>query len=219
MKPDINEWNIVIVGQWNPHIFSPKWMCEALLGVKDIESEFAVGPMTGGMRYLTNHLIILPGQDRLIIGPRNTSDSTLKEAENIAVRTLQLLQYTPVQAAGINFSFTESNPPPEVLTPFQLADNNILADAGYSLSNTEIIRDIKLDQTILKLKMAHSDKGRLQLHFNFHHSLESASQAATVIKDKTLEYRDRAINLLVNSYHLTMDEEDNNGSGNPKNGK
>lgn len=219
MKPNLNEWNIVIVGQWNPHIFSPKWMCETLLDVKEIVSEFVVGPMGGGMRYMTDQLVILPGQDRLIIGPRNTTDSTLKKAEDIATKTLGLLPYTPISAVGINFSFTESNPPPEVLKTFQLTDNNHLADARYSLSNTEIIRDLEIGGTTLKLKMAHSDKGPLRLHFNFHQSVESASQAVTVMKDRIIKYRDHSIGLLKDSYHLTTDEEDKDGAGNPRNGK
>lgn len=152
MKPYLTEWNIVIVGQWNPHIFSPKWMCEKLLEVKDVETEFAVGPIGAGMRYLTAELLIIPGADRLIVGMRNTRGDTLKEAERITLKALSLLAHTPVRAGGINFAFTESNPSEVVLKAFQLTDNNVLADAGYPPSATEIVRDIRLDHSLLKLK-------------------------------------------------------------------
>jgi hypothetical protein len=207
MKADLNEWNIVLVGQWNPHIFSPKWMCDSLLGIKEIESEFAIGPMAGGMRYLTNHLLVIPAADRVVLGMRSTSDATLLEAERVAIKMLELLEHTPVRASGINFSFIETEPPGDVLENFKLKDDNALADAKYSISRTEITRDIKVDNVTLKLKMVHSEERPLRFHFNFHHPVESAKQAASTLKDKILLYREKTLSLLTNSYHLTLEEE------------
>ncbi len=199
----------MIVGQWNPHIFSPKWMCEKLLEVKDVEAEFTIGPLGAGMRYMTAQLAIIPGPDRLIVGMRNALDDTLKEAERITIKALSLLAHTPVRAGGINFAFTESNASEVVLKAFQLSDNYVLANAGYSPSCTEIVRDIRLDHSLLKLKMVHSDKEPTKFHFNFHHDLESPTQATDLLRDKTVICRDFALSLLKNSYGLSLEEEDN----------
>ncbi|MBS0165521.1 MAG: hypothetical protein JSR29_05550 [Nitrospira sp.] len=215
MNPDLNEWNLVVVGQWNPHIFSPQWMCNTLLNVPQVESEFVIGPLGGGMRYLTDHLAILPGQDRLIIGMRDTLDATLEEAEHITLRALDLLRHTPIRAAGVNFLYTEEVLPESVLRTFQLADNDVLADAGYEVSSTEIVRDIRVGDAVLKLKMVHSDQQPAKFYFNFHHVIDSPARADTILRGQTVGYRDRALRLLRDFYHLTVDNEGNNVVNNP----
>ncbi|MBX3305637.1 MAG: hypothetical protein KF751_06220 [Nitrospira sp.] len=211
----MNEWNLVTAGQWNPNIFSPQWMCNTLLNIQQIESEFVIGPLGGGMRYLTNNLAILPSPDRLIVGMRDTRDATLEEAERITLRVLDLLGHTPIRAAGVNFSYIEEVLPEDVLRAFQLADNNVLADAGYEVSSTEIVRDIRIDDAVLKFKMVHSNQQPTKFYFNFHHVVDSAAQAATILRGRTVGYRDRALHLLRDFYHLTIANEENNVADDP----
>lgn len=211
MRAILNEWTIVAVGQWNPYIFSPSWMCHKLLNVEEVQSEFAIGPTVSTLRYLTDRHVIIPGRDRFLVAVKDKTDENLIEAERIMMEALKLLNHTPVRSVGINFGFTESHLTVEVLNAFKLADTGRLSDAGYTPKATEILRRIKLDATDLNLKLIYEEDKDLKIHLNFHGLVSSAEEAADKIKEKTKNYRDRSLQLLKDVFDLELEEEGENG--------
>lgn len=123
------------------------------------------------------------------------------DMERCSKTALEMLLHTPVRALGINFGFTESDPPTEMLKTFDLADAGALADAAYEVRSTEIMREIAIGSTILKLKMGLSD-GTVRFHFNFTNQVAGAQQAADLLQGKVIEYRDKALGMLTTVFNL-----------------
>jgi hypothetical protein len=201
MVPNITDWTVVMVGQWNPAIFSPEWVARKILNTETIETELAVGPTTTNVRYSTDKLLVIPQQDRLIIASRNTEEVSLLEMESRSRTVLQLLSHTPIRALGINFGFIESNPPVEMVRTFDLSDSGALSDAGSIVKATTLIREIEIPAAILKLKMRLSG-GAIHFHFNFTHPVASAQEAGDILNGKVIEYRNSAVRMLDRVFNL-----------------
>ncbi|MEX5219606.1 MAG: hypothetical protein NW701_17385 [Nitrospira sp.] len=205
MVPNLSEWTIVTVGQWNPHIFSPQWIGNQLFHVQTVETELAVGPALTNVRYHTPNLILIPGGDRLIVGLKNLEDTSLNSMEQVVRNALQLLTHTPVSALGINFGFIENDPPHDVLQVFDLSDSGILGDAGYEMQNISVTRQIVKESIMFILKMTY-ENGKVRFHFNFNHPIASAEEGVRLLQGRVLECRDIAMALLTTVFHLERQE-------------
>jgi len=202
MVPNLTDWTIVMVGQWNPAIFSPDWVARNLVHEDSIETQIAVGPIARNVRYQTTNLLVIPQQDRLIIGCRNVEAATLIEMERCARTALELLSHTPINAVGINFGFIENDPSAEILRTFDLADTGILGDAGYQVGATDITREIEIaPNLVLKLRMQLKD-GRVHFHFNFTQQVRTAEEAAALLGGRVADYRGRAVGMLTAIFNL-----------------
>lgn len=211
MRPSLNDWTIVVVGQWNPHIFTPPWLGRELLHVENVHAEFTVSPTrTSSLRYTAGSLVVIPSEDRLTVGVRNTSNEVLTEAENVIKGALRLLTHTPVRAMGVNFAFTEDDVPSNILQTLQLADSATLSDAGFTVTGTEIIRKIPLASALLNLKLSYAETV-LKIHLNFHNEVSSASQAADTLEGSVLRYRDQAVQILRDVFALHIEEDTQHG--------
>lgn len=204
MVPNVTDWTIVAVGQWNPHIFSPEWVGRNLAHTDQLQTELAVGPVGTAVRYQTPSLTIIPTDDRLIIGCRNVEQTTLQAMEAASRTTLQLLGHTPIRAIGINFGFSESDPPPEMIRTFELNDTGALSDAGYNVRSTEILREFQHEQATLKLRMVFAEAS-IKFHFNFTHQVASAQEASELLDGRVIRYRDHALHMLATVFDLRME--------------
>ena len=49
MEAKIEQWSIVITGQWNPHIFSAEWVAKNLLERTRVKSSFKLDSVEGSL--------------------------------------------------------------------------------------------------------------------------------------------------------------------------
>lgn len=203
--PNLGEWTVVLVGQWNPAIFSPDWVANTLLHVAEIETQIGVGPGASNVRYRSPNLVVIPQPDRLIIASRNAEDSTLQEMEQASRTVLQLLAHTPIRAFGINFGFEENEPPPELLRTFNLNDSSALADGQYIIRSTEIVREIPIEPSVLRLKLTHSE-GSVKFHFNYTYQVANAQEGSQLLAGKVQECRTRTLNILSTVFNVQQQE-------------
>lgn len=206
MKPNLENWTLVIVGQWNARIFSPKWAAEKILKQGEIKVELAVSSNAPIIRLHTDDLVLIPLDDRIILGAKGITDDILRKVEVIARTTLELLPHTPVTALGINFAFNEENLSPDLLSLFETKDQRELSDFGFKLTKTELSRQLKLDDKTINLSHIYQE-GILEVKLNFHHDIGSATQANGLLENRVIEYRDMAYSLLNNVYKLTLEED------------
>lgn len=174
--------------------------------MENVEAQLAVSPLVTNVRYQTEELLVIPQQDRLVIGARNAEEATLLEMERCSKTALELLGHTPIRALGVNFGFIESEPPVDMLKTFDLADAGALSDAGYQVRATDIIRSIDIDSTILKIKMSLRDDGAVHFHFNFTNQVATSQQAADLLQGRVLDFRDKAIDILSAVFNLQAKE-------------
>jgi hypothetical protein len=205
MTPTITDWTVVLVGQWNPAIFSPQWIGQNLLHTPEVEMHLAFGAQSNAVRFQSQTLIVIPQADKLIIGARNIEEPTLREIETVAINVLQLLGHTPVKGVGINFGFNEPDPAAEMLQTFNLHDSGALADEGHNVQETQIIRQIPIQGGVLNLKLSHR-AGVVDFHFNYSHSVNNAGEAANYLQNRVLQHRAQTMQILMNVFHLEAQE-------------
>lgn len=206
MQAILSDWTIVLLGQWNPSIFSPTWLSEHVFNHQAVEMNLLVGQAVDQMRISTGRVNIIPSRDRVIIGVLNTENETLAEADRIAVGILTLLTHTPIRATGINFGFRQPAPSVDLSRHFNLSDNPLLTDAHYQPSNTAISRRITHGSNSFNFKMD-SLEDWVHFHFNFHQDVGTAQQAVAALQGRIINYRDLALRMLRDVYHLELEQE------------
>lgn len=207
MRPQIDEWTIVLPGAWNSRVFSPQWVAQHLLHKEKLEIELGVSTTGPHIRYRTNNIVLIPKDDRLIIGALNGEDGTLEQMERVACMTLELLPHTPIVAAGVNFGFLEASPEPDLLTLFETADLRALTKFGCEVPLTELRRELKTDAGVVNLKHVFRD-GTVKIHVNFHYDTESSEGDRERLAGKVTDARDFAHRLLNEVYSLSIEEEE-----------
>jgi len=204
MKSEKEKWTIVIIGLWDPRIFSPGWVGKELFDGKEVGLEVPIVP-TFPYRFNAESLVLIPQNDRVIIGIKDIKEDNLNKAESLAKKILDSFPQLPISSFGINFGFVENAP--EGLVPlFNLSDIQKLSDNNYKIGSTEIKRKLKFEQ--VDLNMTHSfDEGIVRMHLNFHHNSNSTKSASDLLNNLVIKYRDLAQDLLRKVYGLTLEEE------------
>lgn len=208
--PGNEAFNIVLIGSWNPAIFSPEWTKQNL--ADDLEREVVLAipiqMMAMPPRLTVDNINIYPSTQALGIDCADYDDIALDVCSRKLERLATLLPHTPVTAVGVNFRFVDS-----------LGDNLALArlftfdDAGkidsveYTLATTLIKRAYILpDSTILNFSIeAQSDQ--LRIEFNFHTDIKSLSEVPQLTKlARIKKYRAQAISFMDIVYDVQMDD-------------
>jgi len=208
MKPRNDGFNIVLVGRWNPWIFSPDWV-KANLAVnshQDIKIGLSIDNADQPRAIQFDSLTLYPGYHRLEIRPVSSTLQNMEEAQRVAEKILTLLPHTPVSATGINFDFVESEKADSVISLFQMADTSGIDAGKYFLQNIEIRRAYQLGQDFtLNLTLSWADGARARINFNYHRNTREAGGAASAF-DVSACYED-SLRLAQNAYGLTIEEQ------------
>jgi hypothetical protein len=210
MIPNENAWSIVINGYWNRMIFTPKWIGEKIFSVDSIERLVSMVP-TDPVIYQKEALRIAISERKLVITPLKLKVDCMKQAEDKAVKILELLNHTPVSAIGVNFGFIEESPSAPLLELFAYKDNTDIGTQGWDISQSKLTRTLKdSDNKILNLILSYDGK-KVYLDGNFHQVANSANEASSAIKEHTSTMYDHFMNLLKEVYGLSWQENSNNG--------
>lgn len=194
-------WTIVIVGHWNRMIFSPDWVGKEILGVERFETFVPIIP-GAPILYRDDNICLSVSEQRLVFEIRKFSDECIRTAEEKSCIVLRELCRTPVTAIGVNFGFKEERPGEKLLTLFDLADESKITQKG-EIKSTKLIREIVQNDKTLNLTIS-KNNGCIELGANFHKDVKSASEAEEIIKDKTIEMKKTVLELLRQTYDLTI---------------
>ncbi|MCK9412116.1 MAG: hypothetical protein M0Q53_07425 [Prolixibacteraceae bacterium] len=156
----------VIVGSWNPRIFTPKWIKINLFGLNDgeeIQGMVNFEEMDFGFHY---HGINLFPKANLVEVTFDGYDMNKAElASSIINKILELLPQTPIKALGVNIRYVLNKQDPNI---FIQTINNISCSFGefelnqIKQSQNQENYQINIISDILK--------DNIQSNFNFHYS-------------------------------------------------
>lgn len=204
-------WSIVLAGFWNRMIFTPEWVGPPRLfpGV-EIEARVALLPVLP-LIYLDREVVMEISATRLVFRSRMLEiEATLLRTEAMAHTVLQALPETPVQAIGVNFGFREEYPPAHLMALFNDADDLELGQEGWGIGERKLTRRLTRGNEVLNLAMALSGQA-VDFDFNFHTEVPTnAAALQAVAPGRVLTLRDAALALLVDVYHLQLEEENDN---------
>ncbi|MBK7403092.1 MAG: hypothetical protein IPJ41_00315 [Phycisphaerales bacterium] len=177
MIPQPEQFTTVLVGSWNPAIFTPQWIDQQLFdGAGDIAAELGFTPRATVTRFLAHGLVLIPGNSRVAIGV-HTETERWPEAKAIGAKILKLLSHTPVTAVGINFGFTVEEATPQLEAALRPADTAALARAGAEVRSVDLGRTLMMHGQVLNLRLKHDVGGSATIHLNYHFDCDSPAQA------------------------------------------
>lgn len=214
MKANLENWTLVIIGSWNAKIFNPRWIGEKLFGKTDMQVQVLV-PLIPGFptKMSADNIEIIPDDDSLTFRAKTATDSVLLELEEKAVKALQVLNHTPVRAVGVNFGFVETQIPESIDKLFSFSDKEAMEEAGYKPVQEQVSRSLQMDSGVLNLILTKTPDG-LQVLLNFHldldypRNLENADQASGFFSGRTIDFKNRAMDVLERVHGLRLEEEE-----------
>lgn len=175
--------NVVLVGKWNPFVFSPEWVRQHLAHPDQAVSlAFPIGDPQAPIRITFGSTVLFPSNGRLEItttaGPTPTGVDGLGD---LARTILTLLPHTPIAAVGINFWLDETDSPESIFQSFVFSDAPRMSAERYALRETTISRSYALaDDWVLNLQVGYTPTVA-KVDFNFHLNVTGAIQAAEAI--------------------------------------
>lgn len=203
-------FNIVVLGTWNPAVFSPEWAKENLADdkTKEVVLSIAMPPGIVPNRLTVDDVNVYVSPASLSIDYINYVAGRLDSSFNKLSLISDLLKHTPVSAVGINFRFTGNiTENAELLNLFSLSDAAKINSTEFQLSETVIRRSFKLeDNTTLNLTIENKSE-ELRFEFNFHSEIKSlADLKAKISIEKAVSYQNQSIKFLSDVYDITLEE-------------
>jgi len=136
------------------------------------------------------------------------SASEIAAAENVALRILEALPETPIEAIGVNFAFDVAQPEGTLAELMSFADSSALRECGAFPSDLLISRQLAFRGDIVNLRIAQTASTstfHVDLNFNFPIGL-AASSAIQRLRGASSRAYDSSVQLLRTVYHLQPEE-------------
>ena len=202
-------WGIVLAGHWNRMIFTPEWVGARLFSQEEVETQIALMPIFP-IIYRHKLVVLEASGQRLVLRPRFNTAESLEAAERMALTCLTDLPNTPLLGVGINFSFTEKEPPVSVLELFNLKDTRKIDRAEWGTPETKIVRKLTGKFGTMQLTLGQDAEG-VNIDINFHKDALGATKAVNdsakeTISGRVVALRDAALQFLHDIYGLRLEE-------------
>jgi len=210
MRPKTDHWTIVVAGGWNVRVFSPEWVGRNLIPEKPLNVEVPLVSPVQQLRFIAGGVVLIPGEDRLIVGVQEPSIANMAKAEAIALRAVELLSHTPMGAVGVNFGFETLTPTDQLTRLFRVADISALSGFGATVLQTKVVRRLAVDGETLNITHTLAD-GAIEVHMNFHRDASSAEEVSSALSGCSERSLGIATRLLSDVYGVAVEQEAANG--------
>ncbi len=212
MYPKKDSFSIVILGSWNPSIFSQEWILKHLCqpGTTNFTISFPLDDPTAPRKIDFDDISIFPGRKQLLLQPQTTNIDGMKKCSIVATKILQLLMHTPVTHCGINFSFEEKNQLEKIFGVLGFVDRTAIDAQKYKLEGSSASRKFRLtDGNVLNLMLS-DNEGVGQIGFNFHYELFDIEKYRVMFEGgQHVEGRfSEAVAFCQSTYGLKLDDEE-----------
>lgn len=212
-------WIVVLAGFWNRSIFLPeralpKFFPDHETSGHEVQTEIALLQALP-LIYRDTQVAMEISGSRLAFVPQILNDECLLRCEKMAREILRVLPETPVHAVGINFSYREQLPPGHVLALFNDGDELELTQQGWTIDERKLARKLTRGDDSLSLMLTLNGEAVI-FDLNFHSDATgggSATARRAVEEGRILRLRDSAVELLRETYHLELEDNDADDGG------
>ena len=163
------DWNVVVVGYWNPAILTPGGIGKRLFGLEKGTPIAVEVPIDGLAPYRIRHggLTVTAELGRLALVADTPSLARLDLARGVASRAIESLPETPLTACGFNVRFKMADLPAKVLTGTRAVLDDWLSDADFKITSRAVLRSIEFQDGILNLAVRQISDAETHVEFNF----------------------------------------------------
>lgn len=208
MRPLPDSYNIVVLGAWNPSIFSPEWALNNLADDNQCEVKlaFPLDDPTAPRKISFEGISVFPGRRQVLLAPDVLDIDGMKKCSSVLVKILGLLKHTPLSSAGVNFHFSEDNPSALISSALLPADSGAILDT-YQINGTKLQRALKKDGDNFVLNLGIEQNGAAcKLSFNFHYDIADADGYVALFSSNIVEeHLTSAIGLAANLYECELE--------------
>lgn len=177
MNPNPSQWNVLIIGAWNPAILSPDGIRRRLFNLPDntpIDLELAVD-RPGHFRVAHNGMVVVPTMNSLEVFPRISDALSLQRACELAALALMQLPETPVTAAGVNIRYDFTELPDAIHDLIKASVDDFLSDRSFKIEKKVALRTLTYNPGVLNLQITEGTPGGT-VEFNFHRESSSSDE-------------------------------------------
>lgn len=200
MQPDLDRWTVVLAGQWNRALLSSQWLAQNVTHTPEIQVQVIISNGEAILKYATALYEIVPTDNSLVVAALADTNEAAGATILAARRIVELLPHTPLRGVGVNYGFTETEPPAALLDLFNDADVASLSQHGEVIAR-DIARCVQMESgVLLNLRLTLSPEGHVLFHFNFHRELTEGGSALDALGDACLDYLPLALNIVENNY-------------------
>lgn len=138
------EWNVVVLGRWNPALFTPAAITTRVFGLEPNTPVEVYVPLDDILPPKVKHggLTVTASQASLIIGTESCRFSELERARQIARNAIDALPRTPMSAVGVNVRYRGTELPPSLLGRFSTDLDERFSDADFQILGRAFRRDL-----------------------------------------------------------------------------
>jgi hypothetical protein len=204
MKMDLRLPTIVITGAWNANIFTPPWIGKHLFRIAEgtevsanqiiIQTDLG---LTKSVLYIEKVGLSL-AEGRLELFVEEFQDPTILKLIEVIQNVVNVLNHTPMDAIGINFSFFEETPTAEISDKLKNPDK---LDQIYTIKSNKISTNFQFDSEF-DLNLARSISGGVaKIEFNFHRNI-SKEYIVSMNSNSIFKLNDAAKKILEDEYNV-----------------
>lgn len=210
----INErFSIVIVGRWNPHIFTPTWVKQNLCmsGESEVALAIPVDDPDAPNQLAFEGIRLYPSRTKLDIRPDQPTIEGMLKSAGVATKVLDLLGHTPISAVGVNFGFAEPKAHEKLTKVFSHSDAGDIDSEKFKLQTTEIARAFRLaDDRQMNLRLQYFVGQPIAVYFNFHQPASTAEDTKLAVVEAQVRANfDLSLEFLDTAYGLALEGEGN----------
>jgi len=203
------DWNVVVIGYWNPAILTPRGIARRLFALEEGTPVMVEVPMDGLAPHRVRHegMIVTAEGGRLSI---MTEDQTLPElarAKGLATRAIRNLPETPLTAAGYNLRFRVDDPPGALLDATATTLDNSLSDAEFQIAQRTIRRSLEYHDGRLNLEITQTGEAETRVEFNFHRQCSEVDGLCSWLEMADDTIRGDVLRVMREVLHFELDEE------------
>lgn len=197
---DLRQPTLVISGHWNPRIFGLDWVAQNLFQLA-AGAAVEVGQVLAPDRPYP--ILFIDGvgvgctTERLELFATDHAEGSLARVEAIAVRTLELLQHTPVFGFGANFTFIDAEVDAAIADALMTAER---LEAHYRVTERAYQTSIALADDLVLNLLRHIGADGVQIAMNFHHGVVGADRAGNALQGALGRAKEQALKIMSELY-------------------
>ncbi|MCD4825605.1 MAG: hypothetical protein K8S55_13500 [Phycisphaerae bacterium] len=168
MEMEPYEWNVVVVGYWNPAILTPAGIAKRLFGLEEGTPILVEVPMGGlaSPRVKYDDLTVTAEGGRLVVNVDKPIFANLEKAKMVAVRAINDLPETPFKAAGFNVRYRISEPSDELLAGTETGIDALLSDSSFIIQAKILNRSLTWEEGVVNLTLHSEPEAKIEMNFH-----------------------------------------------------
>lgn len=163
------KWTVVVLGRWNPAIFTPAGIRSRFFGLAEetpIEVMVALDDIVPN-KSRHDEMVVWADQQRLAVELEKCDFPTLKRAIDRVLSIMGSLPETPMSAVGVNVNYEVEADDHRLLDLVGGGPDGRLSDAGYEIAGRQIVRTLKIDKGVVNLVVKAAEEWRVLLNFEY----------------------------------------------------